>query len=151
MWQYNYTNYDAPELYHYGVKGMRWGHRKAIEKYQRKARISSDSAKEWDEMADYAEQRGKTKRAAKYRKYAAEDRANAERYTKVAKANSVIREERVAIGKTKAKRLMLTIGVAAAATGAVVAGKKIAGKYADAKIGRVVIDKGTEFVQGYRR
>lgn len=26
MWTYNYTN----ELYHHGVKGMRWGHRKAV-------------------------------------------------------------------------------------------------------------------------
>lgn len=24
MWQYNYTNYNYDELYHYGVKGMKW-------------------------------------------------------------------------------------------------------------------------------
>ena len=29
MWEYNgMYNYDPNELYHYGVKGMRWGHRK---------------------------------------------------------------------------------------------------------------------------
>lgn len=28
MWTYNYTQY-SDELYHYGVKGMRWGHRKS--------------------------------------------------------------------------------------------------------------------------
>ena len=30
MWQYNYTNYNYDELYHYGVQGMRWGHRNSI-------------------------------------------------------------------------------------------------------------------------
>ena len=30
MWQYNYTNYNHDELYHYGVQGMRWGHRNSI-------------------------------------------------------------------------------------------------------------------------
>ena len=24
MWEYNYTNYNYDELYHYGVKGMKW-------------------------------------------------------------------------------------------------------------------------------
>ena len=41
MWQYNYSD----ELYHYGVKGMRWGHRKA-------SRVSTDgSAKRAYDMA----------------------------------------------------------------------------------------------------
>ena len=30
MWQYNYTNYNYDDLYHYGVHGMRWGHRNSI-------------------------------------------------------------------------------------------------------------------------
>ena len=30
MWQYNYTNYNYDELYHYGVQGMHWGHRNSI-------------------------------------------------------------------------------------------------------------------------
>ena len=44
------------ELYHHGVKGMKWGHRKA--KLIDKANISRQSAKEWDEMAKYATQKG---------------------------------------------------------------------------------------------
>ena len=29
MWQYNHIKYET-ELYHYGVQGMRWGHRNSL-------------------------------------------------------------------------------------------------------------------------
>ena len=42
MWEYNYTD----ELYHYGVKGMKWGRRKGIRSTQKSKRpIGSTS---WD-------------------------------------------------------------------------------------------------------
>lgn len=72
------------ELRHYGVLGMKWGHRKA-RKNVSKAKTARDSAKEWDEMADYAEKKGKTKRANKYRQNAAQDRADAKSYEQKAK------------------------------------------------------------------
>lgn len=146
MWQYNYTD----ELYHYGVKGMRWGHRKAY-KYQNKARIAKASAKEWDEMAGYAEQKGKHKLAAKYRNAAVKDRDDAKRYQELARATKTIDKEKARVGKEKAKKLLLTIGVTAAAVGAVAVGQKAVERYSDMKIGKVTLEKGVEFVQGYRR
>lgn len=49
------------ELYHHGVKGMKWGHLKA-QKYANKAKLSRESSKEWDTMAKYALEKGKTKK-----------------------------------------------------------------------------------------
>lgn len=72
------------ELQHYGVKGMKWGRRKARPDYAGQARTARESAAEWDEMAKYAEQRGKTKKAAKYRANAAKDRADASVYERQA-------------------------------------------------------------------
>ena len=72
------------ELKHFGVKGMKWGRRKAKTDYTAQARTARESAAEWDEMAKYAEQRGKTKKAAKYRANAAKDRADASAYERQA-------------------------------------------------------------------
>ena len=44
MWQYNYTN----ELYHYGVKGMRWGVRRA----RRENKKIDKSFKAWKENSE---------------------------------------------------------------------------------------------------
>ena len=90
------------ELYHYGVPGMKWGHRKA--KLLDKANISRQSAKEWDEMAKYAAQKGKTKRAAKYKKNAALDRADALKYEKQASGKSP--KKTTATGKKRAMKAL---------------------------------------------
>ena len=90
------------ELYHYGVPGMKWGHRKA--KLLDKANISRQSAKEWDEMAKYAAQKGKMKRAAKYKKNAALDRADALKYEKQASGKSP--KKTTATGKKRATKAL---------------------------------------------
>lgn len=85
--------YSRDELYHYGVKGMKWGHRKA-QKYASKARTARESAKEWKEIgANKAAKlmaKGKTakadKVAFKYKLKADQDLADAKAYENAAKA-----------------------------------------------------------------
>lgn len=67
------------ELAHYGVKGMKWGVRRA-RKLQNKAGIARESAREWDEMAARARAKGRTAKADKYSANAKQDRADAGKY-----------------------------------------------------------------------
>ena len=106
-------DYSNQSLAHYGVKGMKWGRRKAIRqaqrtratraKYAAKAQTSRESAREWDEMARYADQRGKTKKAAKYRANAASDRADARKYEQQIGAKK-------STGKKTVKKAMQKVG-----------------------------------------
>lgn len=55
------------ELMHYGVPGMKWGKRKA-QRYESKARIARESAKEWDEIGRYQADKVQSKYRKKYDK-----------------------------------------------------------------------------------
>lgn len=85
------------ELYHYGVLGMKWGQHR-VRKNEAKAKLSRESAKEWDEMARYAKQRGNMKKAEKYKRYASEDRADSTKYANKAKQIQA-KHEKLAGGK----------------------------------------------------
>ena len=85
------------ELYHYGVLGMKWGQHR-VRKNEAKAELSRESAKEWDEMARYAKQRGNMKKAEKYKRYASEDRADSTKYANKARQIQA-KHEKLAGGK----------------------------------------------------
>lgn len=96
MWSYNYTD----ELYHYGIPGMRWGHRKTV-KYQAKARTARESAKEWNEMAKYAREKGNVKKANKYSQNAKSDLSDARRYESKANVNKTTTKRKTAKEKAR--------------------------------------------------
>lgn len=86
MWSYNYTT-CSDELYHYGVPGMKWGHRKSIQ-YASKAKATMQKAKELEGIGSNKASKlmaeGKKRKAdsiqAKYKSKAQMNREKAERY-----------------------------------------------------------------------
>lgn len=84
--------YSRDELCHYGVPGMKWGHRKA-QQYEVKARTARESAKEWKEIGAHKTAKllakGKTakadKVALKYKLRADQYLADAKAYERKAK------------------------------------------------------------------
>lgn len=112
----------SEELYHYGVKGMKWGKRKAL-RYEDKAKTARASAREWDEIrrskvAKY-QAAGKDKKAAKaetkYKALARNDISDAQKYeAKAAKLNPHKKKksptQKVSSGKKTAKKTVAKTG-----------------------------------------
>lgn len=128
------------ELMHYGVKGMRWGHRKA-QKYEAKARTARESAKEWKEIgankANKLLAAGKTNKAAKvkskYESYAKKDYADARKLD--AKADRTKRE-------AKFQKAQADVG-ASRSRGAKLATNIIAGPFANRTYNSVIAAGGS--------
>lgn len=75
MWTYNQTP-RPDELYHYGVPGMKWGHRRARRFYD-KSTLSRNVANDYKRISKEYDSEGKTRKAKKAAKRAAAYERNA--------------------------------------------------------------------------
>lgn len=138
MWQYNYSD----DLQHYGIPGMRWGHRKTrssgnikVDEMHQKKAAYKQAKKEYNRAFNDAYNRSNDAYSfSKKRRQANEDRWNAARDKanllkkaksdyKTAKVNvKNDAQARAIVNKHRAKKAaMFTAGVGVAAAGAVAA------------------------------
>lgn len=92
---YNY-NYSEDYLMHYGVKGMKWGVRRAS-KLQSYASGARESAAEQMELSKHYAAKGRTRKAEKHAKIAAEESAKAAKYQQ--KADKKVEKRYAKAGK----------------------------------------------------
>jgi hypothetical protein len=86
------------ELMHYGVPGMRWGHRKA-QQYTNNINRNRNTASVWQQKADAAAAKGKTNKAAKLAAKAEKFNAKADKYQN--KVNARAEKAYKKVGKLK--------------------------------------------------
>lgn len=112
------------ELYHFGIPGMRWGHKKSLQ-YTNKAKTARASAREWDQMAKYAQEKGKIKKAEQYHKYAKDNRREAYKLDKKA---AYLKTPEAAKKRMKNQVIKTAVGVAAGTAMALSALKMLGSK-----------------------
>ena len=76
--------YNEDYLIHYGVKGMKWGVRRA-KKFESKAASARNSARELNAMASYEKAKGNVNRSNAYSKRALSDTTKAIKYEQKSK------------------------------------------------------------------
>lgn len=89
MWEYNYNNSD--ELFHYGVKGMRWGVRKSTptsggtKKSKKKSLIAKMSDKKKKATKEKAKEEAKEEAQETEKKKSVKDMSDAELRAKISR------------------------------------------------------------------
>ena len=113
----NYIITEGGELYHWGVKGMKWGVRKA-NRYRARSAAIRTKADEFDDAANTAEKHRLNLQARHYRRNALKNRRKADDLDRKASIEeSMTRGDRVKRGaKTVAIASAISIGAISAGT-----------------------------------
>ena len=132
--------YNNDYLIHYGVKGMKWGVRRA-RNLQSMAAGSRQSAKEETELSNYYRSKGKTRAADRRARWAAEASADAAKYQK--KADKIMEKQAAKEAKKEAANTPEAKAAKrkeAAKIGAAVVGTALA-SYGVYKVSQAIKDK----------